>query len=125
MNTPEDDEPGYFTAADDKYSGMPAEFRRSGMISSSTYQVHMQIYAETEADVKKNGSKSAQERAFQLLRKEPFIYSKISEYGIANLKKLIAENGKIVRSIPEGPRTWSIVYQISKIGLRDDFQNLR
>jgi hypothetical protein len=116
------EEPGFFTASEDANSKLPAEFRRNGMISSSTYQVYMQVFAETESDVMKTGKKSAQERAFQLLRKEPFINPRISEYGIQTLKKLIADNGKIIRAVPDGPRTWSLVFQISKIGLRENLK---
>ncbi len=115
-------EPGYFEEASS--GGLAPEFRRSGMISSSTYQVYMQIYAESEDQVGENGLKSARDRAFHLIRKEPFIHSRITENGLQNLKKIIATNGKIIKYVQEGPRTWSIVFQISKIGLRTEFQDL-
>lgn len=106
-------------------NSIPEEFQKDGMISSSTYQVFVRTYGETEEEAKVNGEAAAREKAFKYIIKEPFIRTRLSEYGSGLLKNIIKKNGKIVRIAMDSERTWSISYHISKIGLREDFQKLR
>lgn len=106
-------------------SEMPAEFRRSGMITSSTYQVFITVFGNSEQEAQKNGLQEARQKAYNLLLQEPFIPRNISDEGKRDLRRLIEESGKMVQMVKESDNTWSLVLQINKPGLRNYLQQMR
>lgn len=103
---------------------IPDEFRRSGMISSSTYQVYMVTYADSPEMARKNGEVLIKRKAYDLIMKEPFTRRHISPYSQQKVRDLV-ETGKVIMMKPLSGNSYGLVLQIHKRGLRDYFQSLR
>jgi hypothetical protein len=106
-------------------SSLPDEFKVTGMVSSSTYQVFVTAFGNSEGDVKEAALRDAKQKAFNLILKEPFVSRTISDQGKKEIKNIIEENGKIVRLQKESGDTWSAVFQINKPGLQNHLKQLR
>lgn len=107
------------------YETMPEAFQKNGMISSSTYQVFVRTTADTKEKALINAEALAKTRAYELLLNESFTRIRVSDYGKKRLKKVIEENGKIVRLAHESKHKWGGAFQVNKIGLREYLQSIR
>lgn len=104
---------------------LPEPFRRNGMISSSTYQVSFVMQATDEDDARRRGEAQGRTETFNLMIKEPFISVRFGHRGRQQLERIIQENGRIVRIHKEDEHYYIIVYQVTKVGLREELQGLR
>lgn len=105
------------------YEPLGPEFRRDGLISSNTYQVHITVYAETEEEALERGRALARAKAANLMLQEPILNLMIGENGKREIRRL-AEGGDVVRVHPEGRDTWIVVLQVYRQGLRDYLRRL-
>ncbi|MBI38886.1 MAG: hypothetical protein CMF59_04750 [Leptospiraceae bacterium] len=103
---------------------LPPEFKRSGMISSNTYQVYMQIFATTRQEAQVNGLKKGRLRAMELITREPFLPRYPTYQGKVRLEAIINNYGRVVRVDPINDEYWGVVFQVHKIGLREEFKRI-
>lgn len=106
------------------YTPLPESFRRSGMISSSTYQVYFTVNADSHFEAKHQGEPRGRKRAYELLVNEPFIPRYPSYKGKLRLEQIIRTQGKVVRTNQVSDDTFEVVFHIHKVGLRQDFQKI-
>lgn len=106
-----------------RYPPLPEAFRRDGMVSSNTYQVHVAVFAEDAATAEARGAALARTKALSLLLQEPMISARISEYGRQEIRRMV-EEGRVVRVHQESADSWIVVLHVSKRGLRDYLQKL-
>jgi hypothetical protein len=99
------------------YPAVPHEFRQSGMISSSTYQVLVAVEADRREDALELGQELARQKALNLMMQEVFISRKISMDGRKKIHDLIYENGRIVRIDRENENRYNLVFQVNRPGL--------
>lgn len=92
------------------------------MVSSSTYQIYITLFADSRDEATSNGLLQARKRALELILNEPFIYMRISDYGRQQLVKLIEEHGRIVMLEKLQDNSWGLVFHVQKQGLRSFFQ---
>lgn len=104
---------------------LPNVFRRNGLISSSTYQVSVVLKAKSREEAKLSGEAQAKERAFFLIMQEPFIRKYLSPKSRDDVLSLVESSGRVVRVFPEKDGSWSVVFQVNRIGLRSDLERLR
>ncbi len=102
----------------------PPEFKRSGMISSNTYQVYMQIFATSRQEAQVNGLKKGRVRAMELITREPFLPRYPSYQGKVRLEAIINNYARVVRVDPINDEYWGVVFQVHKIGLREEFRRI-
>lgn len=103
---------------------MPEEFKRSGMISSNTYQIYMQIFATSEQEAQVKGLNKGRKRALELITREPFLPRYPSYQGQRKLEAIIQNYGRVIRVQPINQDYWAVVFQVHKIGLRDEFRQI-
>lgn len=103
---------------------LPPEFKRSGMISSSTYQVIVSLENMSEDDAKKEGADLAIEKAASLISQEVFINRNLSMDGRKKIRKLVEEKGKIVRVQKTSDKIYSIVYQVNQPRLKKYLESI-
>lgn len=118
---------GFCTSTEDtlrELQEMPPEFKRSGMISSNTYQVYMQIFAGTRQEAQVNGLKKGRIRAMELITREPFLPRYPTYNGKVKLEAIINNYGRVVRVDPINEEYWGVVFQVHKIGLREEFKRI-
>ena len=104
---------------------LPREFKRNGLISSSTYQVVVDIETENSDRAAVLGQGMAREKAMHLILQEAFVNRNISAVGKSQIEKLIEMQGKIVKVQQVEENLYSVVYQIQKLNLRHSLQQLR
>ena len=105
-------------------STLPALYRREGLVSSSTYQVHVVVLAESPDEARLVGDTPARQRAIDLMQNERAISSRIGYYGRQEIKRLVEEEGEIVRVHHEKDATYVIVLQVYRAGLYHYLQKL-
>ena len=103
---------------------IPPEFKRSGMISSNTYQVYMQIFAASENEAQESGLTKGRKRALELITREPFLPRYPTYQGKLKLEAIINNYGRVVRVHPINQDYWGVVFQVHKIGLREEFRRI-
>ena len=103
---------------------LPAEFTRSGLISSSTYQVMVTLENKNENDAKLEGTELAIEKATSLISQEVFIYRKLSIDGRRRIRKLVEEKGKVVMFQKTSEKIYSLVYQVNHPGLKKYLESI-
>ncbi|MCB1170536.1 MAG: hypothetical protein KDK25_09395, partial [Leptospiraceae bacterium] len=101
---------------------IPPEFKRSGMISSNTYQVYMQIFATSAKEAQVSGLAKGRKRAMELITREPFLPRYPTYQGKLKLEAIINSYGRVVRVHPINQDYWGVVFQVHKIGLREEFR---
>ncbi|MBX7059805.1 MAG: hypothetical protein K1X75_17205 [Leptospirales bacterium] len=106
-----------------EYPPLASEFRRDGMVSSNTYQVHISVFAEDEESALQRGAALARSKAMNLLLQEPMISARISDYGRQEIRRLV-DAARVVRVHQESADSWIVVLQVSRRGLRDYLQKL-
>lgn len=107
-----------------QYTPLPESFRRSGMISSSTYQVYLTVTASDPFEAKHQAQPRARKRAYELLVNEPFIPRYPTYAGKIKLESIIRKEGRIVQTNQIAADSFEVVFHIHKIGLREDFQKI-
>ncbi len=115
----------YRPEAEELRDTIPDEYRRTGMISSSTYQVYFRVSARSYSEALDIARSQAEHLALRYLLKEPFIYITISPYGVQRLKELIHKKGKIIAVQKAEDNYYDVVYHITDYGLREQFQKIR
>jgi hypothetical protein len=118
-------EEDYRRAAEQLRNSIPDEYRRTGMISSSTYQVYFRITARSDSEALDLARSECEPLALRYLLKEPFIYVTISPYGVQRLKDLIHKKGRIITVHRAENQEYEVVYHITDYGLREQFQQIR
>ena len=103
---------------------IPPEFKQSGMISSNTYQVYMQIFATTRQEAQVNGLKKGRLRAMELITREPFLPRYPTYQGKVKLEAIINNYGRVVRVDPINDEYWGVVFQVHKKELREEFKRI-
>ena len=101
------------------------EYKRTGMISSSTYQVYFQVIASSDDEAMNAAQSQAEPLALRYLLKEPFIYVTIGPYGVQKLKDIIHKKGRIVAIQKAGGDFYDAVFHINDYALREQFQVIR
>jgi len=117
--------PPFELSYEQMYPSLPPEFRRSGLISSSTYQVPIAVDAKDEEEARELGNKLVRQKAFQLLLQEVFIPKNITAPGRENIRTLVNKNGKIVRIEKASDHRFNLVLQINKMGLHNYLKRIR
>lgn len=116
----------YKLEAEQLRTTLPDEYRRTGMISSSTYQVYYRVMARDQADAESIAKNESEQYALKYLLQEPFIYVTISQYGVQRLQDLIKKKGQVVAVQKANDADYyEIVYHITDYGLREQFQYIR
>lgn len=115
----------YRREAEQLRDNIPDEYRRTGMISSSTYQVYFRISARSYSEALDIARNECEPLALRYLLKEPFIYITISPYGVQRLKDLIRKKGQIIAVQKTENHYYDVVYHINDYGLREQFQQIR
>ncbi len=109
-----------------KYS-IPEEFKKTGFVSSSTYQLYFQV----RADSYKNGlliaKKEAVKLAFEYLLQEPILSTFISQTGRQRIRQMIYDKGKIkyFRKIEDSDDLYEVVVHISDIELKKQLKQIK
>lgn len=115
----------YRREAEQLRDNIPDEYRRTGMISSSTYQVYFRISARSYSEALDIARNECEPLALRYLLKEPFIYIRISPFGVQRLKDLIRKKGHIIAVQKTENHYYDVVYHINDYGLREQFQQIR
>ncbi|GIX43223.1 MAG: hypothetical protein KatS3mg129_2956 [Leptospiraceae bacterium] len=107
--------------------GLPKEYKRTGLISSSTYQVYFQIRASNYVEGLKIAKKEVIPLALEYLLQEPFVYVNITYNGKQQIKKLIEKKGKIVyfKRVSEEQDIYDVVFHITDYDLRNQFKYIK
>ena len=104
---------------------LPAEYLRTGMISSSTYQVYYRVSARSQNEAVDLARNESEPLALKYLLKEPFIYVNVSQYGVQRLKEIVHKKGRIVAvQKADENNAYDIVFHITDYGLREQFQQV-
>ena len=115
------------TSTEDKLRSLqevPPEFKQSGMISSNTYQVYMTIFASSREEAERNGLIKGRVRALELISREPFLPRYPTYNGKLKLEGIIKNYGRVIRVDPLSQDYWGVVFQVHKIGLREEFRRI-
>lgn len=116
----------YRREADTLRRSIPDDYRRTGMVSSSTYQVHFRVSGRNEAEAAEAAKAECEPLALKYLLKEPFIFVYVSQFGVQRLKEIIHKKGSIiVLQKSEQNQDYDVVYHVTDYGLREQFQQIR
>ncbi|MCR9141101.1 MAG: hypothetical protein NXI24_02535 [bacterium] len=105
-------------------STLPAHYRREGLISSNSYQVHVTVLAGDRDEARILGEDSGKQRATELMQSERVISSRIGYYGREEIRRLVEAEGKVVLVHPEENGSYTVVLQVFKAGLTRWMQKL-
>lgn len=104
---------------------LPQEYQRTGMISSSTYQVYFRVSARSSVEASDLARSESEALAMKYLLKEPFIFVNVSVYGVQRLKDIVHKKGRIVVvQKSEENNYYDVVFHITDYGLREQFQQI-
>ena len=84
----------------------------------------MQIFATSRQEAQVNGLKKGRVRAMELITREPFLPRYPSYQGKVRLEAIINNYGRVVRVDPINDEYWGVVFQVHKIGLREEFRRI-
>lgn len=120
--SPED----YRREAETLRRNIPDEYRRTGMVSSSTYQVHFRVSARSQTEASDTARAECEALTLKYLLKEPFIFVYVSQFGVQRLKEIIHKKGQIIiLQKSEENLNYDVVYHVTDYGLREQFQQIR
>lgn len=106
---------------------IPEEFKKTGFVSSSTYQVYFQV----RADSYKNGLLIAKKEAVKLtleyLLQEPILSNFISQTGKQRIRQMILDKGKIknFKKIDDSNDLYEVIVHISEIELIKQLKQIK
>ncbi|MBE7439733.1 MAG: hypothetical protein HS115_14850 [Spirochaetales bacterium] len=98
------------------YPGLPEHYQKSGLISSSTYQVTFSVLADSEEEARSRGETEGRIRAFEMMVKEPFIGRFNYDRKRNELQRLVSSYGRVVYVARESPGSFGVVYQVTQQG---------
>ncbi len=109
-----------------KYS-IPEEFKRTGFVSSSTYQIYFQVRAESYKSGLMIAKKEAVKLALEFLLQEPILSTTISPRGRQRIKELILTKGNIkyFKKIDDSNDVYEVVVHISDIELKKQLKQIK
>lgn len=99
-----------------RYKPLPEAYRRNGLISSSTYQVYVTVFGDSEEEARVRGEQEGQSKAIELLLKEPFMSRFNYEKRKNEMVNIVRRHGRVVRVAQESENTWGVVYHITQKG---------
>ncbi|MEQ9365252.1 MAG: hypothetical protein RIF32_13480 [Leptospirales bacterium] len=105
-------------------STLPPHYRREGLISSNSYQVHVTVLAASKAEARILGEDAGKQRAAELMQNERVISSRIGYYGREEIRRLVENEGQVVLVHPENNGGYTVVLQVYKAGLTRFLQKL-
>ncbi|MCB1323409.1 MAG: hypothetical protein KDK34_24330 [Leptospiraceae bacterium] len=106
------------------YEPLQEQFKREGLISSNTYQVHVIVSAADAGEARSVGRPLALERALESILKEPSLHSNMSFHGQQQIKNLVYEEGRVVRIHQKDAQHWFVIMQVYRNGLKDYLRSL-
>lgn len=105
---------------------LPEEYKRTGMLSSSTYQIFLKIKADSFEEALTIAKKEIFEVAYYYITLEPFMFRYISPYGKQQILDLIRSKGKIIaiqKNFQEN--VYDVVFHVFEYDLRDYLKKIR
>lgn len=104
---------------------LPLEYLRSGLISSNTYQVNVTVYASNDDQAMSTGLEPARARARTLMYQEHAIPIRMRLYAQSQIKRLVEDEGRIVRVQRLDADRYIVVMQVFRRGLRGYLHTFR
>lgn len=86
--------------------------------------MYVTVPAESREDARLRGEEPAKARAEELILRERSISSRMGAYGRGEIKKLIEQEGRIVKVHAEPDGSYVVVMQIYRRGLHKYLQSL-
>ncbi len=105
---------------------LPEEFKKTGMLSSSTYQIFLKVRADTYEEALLITQKEILEIAYYYITLEPFMLRTLSPYGKQQIFDLIKNKGKVVlikRNLSEN--VYDVVFHVSEYDLRNYLRKIK
>jgi hypothetical protein len=109
-----------------KYN-LPNDYKRTGLITSSTYQVYFQVRANDYIEGLKTAKRDCINLSLEYILQEPFIFANITYNGKLKLKRIIEEKGRIIyfNRVSENDDMYEVVFHITDYDLRNQFKKIR
>lgn len=104
---------------------IPEEFRRTGLISSSTYQVYFQVKARDYATAMAIAKKEAVPLTLEYIVMEPFITVRITQNGKQKIRQIIESKGKFVYFRYVDDDVYEAVFQVSDYDLFNKLKTIK
>lgn len=106
------------------YQELPKRYLQEGLITSNTYQVHLDVIADSKNEAIRIGKEKARTKTYNMILNEPSLNFQIGSYGRSQIKDLIQRKGDVVYITPASEDTWQIVFQVYQKGLWDYLRKL-
>ncbi|MCS7204470.1 MAG: hypothetical protein NZ853_02105 [Leptospiraceae bacterium] len=105
----------------------PDEFKRTGLITSSTYQVYFYVRGETYAQALAIAKREAVPLALGYILMEPFITIRITAQGKAKIRNIIQSKGRIVffKKIPNNSDHYEVVFHVTDFDLFNKLKSIK
>ncbi len=105
---------------------LPEEFKKTGLISSSTYQVYFKVRAEDYVSALKIAKTEIVRLTLEYLLQEPFVTVRISYNGKLKIKQMIEEKGRFIYiKKSEEPDLYDVVFHFTDNDLRNQLRNIK
>jgi len=106
---------------------IPQEYKRTALITSSTYQVYYQVHANSYVEGLKQVKKDIVNITLEYLLKEPFLYANISYEGKMKIRKMIEQKGKMIyfKRLSENQDLYEVVFHFTYYDLRNQLRNIK
>lgn len=105
---------------------IPNEFKETGLISSSTYQIYIKIKADSYEEALNVAKKEILEISYYYISLEPFMYRNISPYGKQKIMDFIKTKGRFVYIKKNREEdVYEVVFHIFEIDLKNKIKEIR
>lgn len=116
----------YFVEGKKLTNTLPEEFKETGLISSSTYQIYFKVKADSFEEALNIAKKEIPEIAYYYISQEPFMFRIISPTGKQKILELIKNKGRFVYlKKNQKEDVYDVVFHIFEKDFKEHIKDIR